>query len=261
MSNIKLKVENLSKEFSMNGESLQVLNAISFDVKEGEFLTIVGPSGCGKTTLIRLIAGLENPTSGKILLENVSISKPSKKIGYVPQEFSLFPWKTVKKNIGFGLRLQGINKIQFEVKINELLDLIGLKQFENYYPKDISGGMRQKVAIARALAINQTLLLLDEPLISIDAQNRNKLQDDLIEIWQKSKRTIIFITHNIDEALYLSDRIIILSKLPSSIKKIVKVPLKRPRERTSSEFNFIRKELLETLSNSFLKDNNMTNQH
>jgi NitT/TauT family transport system ATP-binding protein len=240
---------NLSKEFSVNGDELHVLNSISFDVQDGEFLTIVGPSGCGKTTLIRIIAGLEKPTSGKVILENEVIIKPSKKIGHVPQEFSLFPWKTVKKNIGFAFKLQGFNKIQSERKVKELLELVGLEQFENYYPKEISGGMKQKVAIARALAIDQTLLLLDEPLISIDAQNRNKLQDDLIEIWQRSKRTMIFITHNIDEAVYLSDRIVILSGLPATVKEIVKIPLDRPRNRTQTEFNLLRKKILEILSN------------
>ena len=245
---IKLRVENLSKIFKGNGDILQVLDSISFLVKEGEFLTIVGPSGCGKTTLIRIIAGLENPTSGKVILENEIIKSPSKKIGYVPQEFSLFPWKTVKKNIEFGLKLQGISKVQSKKKIRELLSLVGLEKFENYYPKDLSGGMKQKVAIARALAIDQTLLLLDEPLISIDAQNRNKLQDDLLKIWKKSKRTIIFITHNIDEAVYLSDRIIILSGLPASVKKIIPISLDRQRDRTSSDFNKLRKGILNNLS-------------
>jgi NitT/TauT family transport system ATP-binding protein len=248
LEKVKLKIEDLSKEFKVNGDILQVLNSISFDVQEGEFLTIVGPSGCGKTTLIRTIAGLEKPTSGKIILENKMIKKPTKRIGYVPQEFSLLPWKTVKSNIGFGLKLQEVNKIQSESKVKELLKLIGLEKFENYYPKDLSGGMKHKVAIARALAIDQTLLLLDEPLISIDAQNRNKLQDDLLEIWKKSKRTIIFITHNIDEAVYLSDRIVILSKLPATVKKIISISLNRPRNRTHHKFNLIRKEILEILS-------------
>ncbi|MFX0173978.1 MAG: ABC transporter ATP-binding protein [Candidatus Hodarchaeota archaeon] len=248
MSKVKLKVEDLSKEFKINGEILHVLNSISFSVKDREFLTIVGPSGCGKTTLIRLIAGLEKPTRGKIILDDEIINKPSNKIGYVPQEFSLFPWKNVKKNIEFGLKLQGFNKIQSDRKVEELLRLVGLEKFEDYYPKDLSGGMKQKVAVARALAIDQTLLLLDEPLISIDAQNRNKLQDDLLDIWEKSKRTMIFITHNIDEAVYLSDRIIILGSLPAAVKRIVPINLKRPRDRTNSEFNKLRKEILDILS-------------
>ncbi len=247
MSNSKLKIENLSKKFRVNGDLLQVLDSISFNVQNREFLTIVGPSGCGKTTLIRLIAGLDKPTSGKIIFNGETIKNPSKNIGYVPQEFSLYPWKTVKKNISLGMKLHGIKRAEIELKTKELIDLIGLKGFENYYPKDISGGMKQKVAIARALAINQTLLLLDEPLISIDAQNRNKLQEDLIEIWQKSKRTVIFVTHNIDEAVYLSDHIVILGALPASVKDIVSISLERPRNRTDKEFNSIRKQILKIL--------------
>jgi len=249
LSKIKLQIRNLSKNFKTNGKKLHVLDNISFNVQEGEFLSVVGPSGCGKTTLIRIIAGLEKPISGEVILDDRRIKSPSKKIGYVPQEFSLFPWKTVKKNIGFGLKLQGVEKDQYERKISELLELIGLGDFKDYYPKDLSGGMRQKVAIARALAIDQTLLLLDEPLISIDAQNRNKLQDDLSEIWKKSKRTIIFITHNIDEAVYLSDRVIILSELPSSVKEIINIPLDRPRDRTQQNFVSIRKNILQILLN------------
>ena len=221
-----------------------MLNDISFEVLENEFLTIVGPSGCGKTTLIRIITGLEKPTSGKIIFENKNIVKPSKLIGYVPQEYSLFPWKTVLDNIKFGLKIKNSTKEEIENKIESLLKLMNLTRFKNYYPKDISGGMKQKVAIARSLAIDQKLILLDEPLRSIDAQNRNKLQDDIIDIWQKSKRTIIFITHNIDEALYLSDRIIVLSSLPGSIKQIIPIKLKYPRDRTSQEFNSIRRDIL-----------------
>lgn len=221
-----------------------MLNDISFEVLENEFLTIVGPSGCGKTTLIRIITGLEKPTSGKIIFENKNIVKPSKLIGYVPQEYSLFPWKTVLDNIKFGLKIKNSTKEEIENKIESLLKLMNLTRFKNYYPKDISGGMKQKVAIARSLAIDQKLILLDEPLRSIDAQNRNKLQDDIIDIWQKSKRTIIFITHNIDEAVYLSDRIIVLSSLPGSIKQIIPIKLKYPRDRTSQEFNSIRRDIL-----------------
>jgi len=240
----KLIIDNISKSFPVNGKSLEVLKSISFDVEETEFLTIVGPSGCGKTTLIRIIAGLEKPDSGTLMLNGARIKGPSSKIGYVPQQFSLFPWKTVRDNIKFGLQLKGVKKEERDQKIEQLLDLIKLKEFEKFFPKDLSGGMKQKVAIARALAINQEILLLDEPLISIDAQNRNKLQNDLLEIWRKSKRTILFITHNIDEAVYLSDKIIVLSPLPATIIDSFIIPFKRPRNRTSPEFNEIRQKIL-----------------
>jgi len=228
----------------MNGEELPVLKSISLDVYEKEFLTIVGSSGCGKTTLIRIIAGLEKPTSGKVIIDDHTINTPTKKIGYVPQEYSLFPWKTVEDNIKFGLEINSIRKSENTFKVDELLKLIGLYRFKDYYPKDISGGMRQKVAIARSLAINQELLLLDEPLRSIDAQSRNKLQSDILEIWRKSQRTIIFVTHNIDEAVYLSDRIVVLSNLPANLKKIIPINLNRPRDRTSTDFNLFRKKIL-----------------
>ncbi|NHI93727.1 MAG: ABC transporter ATP-binding protein [Candidatus Lokiarchaeota archaeon] len=240
----KLKIENISKSFPNNGEKLEVLKSISIEVNEHEFLTIVGPSGCGKTTLVRIIAGLEKPDNGSIILNDKIIKGPTSKIGYVPQQFSLFPWRTVKDNIKLGLQLKGMKKEERNKKIEELLELIKLKDFKNFYPKDLSGGMKQKVAIARALAIDQELLLLDEPLISIDAQNRNKLQNDLIEIWHESKRTIIFVTHNIDEAVYLSDRIVVLSPLPAKIIEFISIPLERPRNRTSSEFNSIRQRIL-----------------
>jgi len=241
LQKIKIKLINISKSFPLNHQLFPVLNNISLDVFEKEFLSIVGPSGCGKTTLIRIIAGLEKPSIGSVMLNGEELKGPSKKIGYVPQEFSLFPWRTVKGNISFGLELNTVGKKEREKKINELLELTKLKGFENFYPKDISGGMKQKVAIARALAIDQEVLLLDEPLISIDAQNRNKLQEDLIEIWQKSGRTIIFVTHN------LSDRIVVLSKRPASIIEIKKINIPRPRNRTSKEFNEIRAYILKKL--------------
>ncbi|MBN1216726.1 MAG: ABC transporter ATP-binding protein [Candidatus Lokiarchaeota archaeon] len=247
ISNIKLKVTNLSKTFDNNEEKLCVLNNISFDVFENEFLTIVGPSGCGKTTLLRIISGLLKPSSGKIFFDGQIITKASSLIGYVPQEYSLFPWKSLKNNIKFGLKIKNYKPDEIENKINSLLDMMNLSKFKDYYPKDISGGMRQKVAIARSLAIDQKLILLDEPLRSIDAQNRNKLQDDIINIWKMSKRTIIFVTHNIDEAVYISDRIIVLSSLPGTIKKIIDINLDRPRDRTNQAFNSVRREILEEL--------------
>jgi NitT/TauT family transport system ATP-binding protein len=247
LSEIKLKIEGVSKEFRTNGVFLPVLDTISLKVYKNEFLTFVGPSGCGKTTLIRIIAGLEETSSGRILIDGEIINSPSKKIGYVPQEFSLFPWKTVQDNIKFGLKINSVKAEEKNQRVRILLDLIGLSSFKDYYPKDISGGMRQKVAIARSLAINQTLLLLDEPLRSLDAQSRNKLQNDILEIWKKSKRTIIFVTHNIDEAVYLSDRIVVLSSLPAKLKRIIPINLVRPRDRTSSEFNLIRKEILDLI--------------
>ncbi len=241
-------MKDLSKSFPIKGGQLLVLTSLSFEGSENEFLTIVGPSGCGKTTLIRLIAGLEQYDQGLVQLDGEAIRKPTPKIGYVAQQFSLYPWRTVRENIKFGLEIQGVKKPESDKKIESLLHLMNLKKFENFYPKDLSGGMKQKVAIARSLAIDQELLLLDEPLISLDAQTRNKLQDDLLDIWKKTKKTIILVSHNIDEAVYLSNRIIVLNPLPASIKSIVSVPLAHPRNRTSVEFNLIREEIIRLIS-------------
>jgi NitT/TauT family transport system ATP-binding protein len=247
LQKVKLELKNVSKFFATNGEKLDVLDSINFQVYEKEFLTIVGPSGCGKTTLIRIIAGLVKPDTGSITLEDKKVKGPLKRIGYIPQQFSLYPWLTVKQNVMFGLHTHGVKKAERMEKVNELLQLVGLSDFRDYYPKDISGGMKQKVAIIRSLAIDQTVLLLDEPLVSIDAQNRNKLQQDLVDIWKKSKRTIIFITHNIDEAVFLSDRILVMRSIPSSIKECFEIHLPRPRNRTGDEFNSIRQKILSFL--------------
>lgn len=252
MGKIKLRAENISKSFLMNGKRLKVLDNISFNVYGREFLSIVGPSGCGKTTLLRIIAGLEKADSGTIKIndtinKNKLIKNASNRIGYIPQQFSLYPWLNVFDNVALGLKIQGIKKKEREEKITTLLKMMDLSDFGNYYPKDLSGGMKQKVAMIRALAVDQVVLLLDEPLVSIDAQNRNKLQEDLIEIWQKSKRTIIFITHNIDEAVFLSDRILVMDPIPSKIKKRIEIGLSRPRNRTNKRFNSIREKILNLL--------------
>ncbi|MBD3226893.1 MAG: ATP-binding cassette domain-containing protein [Candidatus Lokiarchaeota archaeon] len=252
MGKIKLRVENITKSFPINGKRLKVLDNISFKVYEREFLSIVGPSGCGKTTLLRIIAGLEKADGGKIKIDDNSvkhklIKNTSDRIGYIPQQFSLYPWLNVFNNVALGLKIKGINKKERDKKIYALLKMVDLTDFGNYYPKDLSGGMKQKIAIIRALAVDQVILLLDEPLVSIDAQNRNKLQQDLVNIWKKSKRTIIFVSHNIDEAVFLSDRILVMDALPSKIKKSIEINLARPRNRTDKIFNSIREKILTLL--------------
>lgn len=226
--------------------SLEILKDINFSVDTGEFLCMVGPSGCGKTTLLKCIAGLRNYT-GDIFIGDAKSEGINRAIGYVFQEFSLFPFRTVKGNMEFGLEIQKRPKKEIEETVEKSLDLFRLHGFEHAYPHELSGGMQKKVAIARALATNPEILLMDEPFVSLDAQTRNMLQKELLRIWQKTKKTIIFVTHNVDEAVFLADRVMVLTKRPATIKREFTVGLKRERDRTSSKFVSIRKEILKAL--------------
>jgi len=243
----ELVIENLSKIFSKGDDKFTALENIDLTVKDGEFVTILGPSGCGKTTLLRIIAGLETYSSGTALLNGEMISGPGPKRGMVFQEYSLFPWKTVIGNVMFGPRMQGFSKEEAETKAMTYLTLVGLADFKNSYPYELSGGMKQRVAIARALANEPEIILMDEPFGALDAQTRNTLQNELLRIWQEEKRTIIFVTHSVDEAVFLSDRIVILSKRPGTIKKEIEINISRPRNRTRPEENQIRNEVLRLL--------------
>lgn len=242
-----LVIENLSKEFKKGNDEFLALKDINLTVRNGEFVTILGPSGCGKTTLLRIIAGLETYSSGTATLDGDLITGPGPKRGMVFQEYSLFPWKTVLGNVMFGPLMQGFSKTEAEAKAAAYLDLVGLSDFKHSYPYELSGGMKQRVAIARALANEPEIILMDEPFGALDAQTRNNLQNELLRIWQEEKRTIIFVTHSVDEAVFLSDRIVILSKRPGTIKKIIEVSIPRPRDRTRPEENAVRNEVLRLL--------------
>lgn len=229
----KLKFEKVTKTFVVRDENKRgaqkeftAIENINFTVNEGEFVTLVGPSGCGKSTLLDLITGLTHPTSGKILIDGKEITGPGLDRGIVFQQYALFPWKTARGNIEYGLAAKGIPKSQWKEKVAYYLDLVGLKDFADRYPHELSGGMKQRVAIARSLAFNPDVLLMDEPFAALDAQTRETLQTELLRIWQKTKKTIIFITHGIDEAVYLGQRVVVLSANPGAVKKIVDVPLK-----------------------------------
>lgn len=242
-----LVIENLSKQFKKGDNEFLALENINLTVKDGEFVTLLGPSGCGKTTLLRIIAGLETYSGGTASLDGEIINGPGPKRGMVFQEYSLFPWKTVLGNVMFGPLMQGFSKEEAESKAITYLDLVGLSEFKNSYPYELSGGMKQRVAIARALANEPEIILMDEPFGALDAQTRNNLQNELLRIWQEEKRTIIFVTHSVDEAVFLSDRIVILTKRPGSVKKIIDIPIPRPRDRTRPEENAIRNEVLRLL--------------
>ena len=245
----KLEIRDLNKSFAKDdGSRLVVLDHITFDVKNKEFVCILGSSGCGKTTLLRMIAGLDTAESGTIVLDGEEMKGTNPKVGMVFQEYSLFPWRTVIDNIAFGLEMQGIAKEERYRIAERYLRLVNLMQFRDSYPSELSGGMRQRVAVARALALDPVLLLMDEPFGALDAQTRNMLQQELLEIWEETKKTIIFITHSVDEAVFLSDRIIVLTPRPGRICRIFPVGLPRPRDRTSPEFAQVRREVLDLIN-------------
>jgi len=255
---VKIEVVNISKTFiGEYGQRVEALSNVSFKVYEGEFLTVVGPSGCGKTTLLRIIAGLEKPDEGYVKIDGKIVDGPVPGLGYIPQEFSLFPWRTVAGNIEFGLEVNGVPKIERVKVVKKLISLVGLEGFENSFPKELSGGMKQKVAIARALAIDPIVLLLDEPFANLDAQTRSYMQRELVRIWYKHRKTVIFVTHHLEEAIYLADRIILLSSRPGKVKMELKIDLPRPRVVTSPEFVEIRAWLLKEMEKNFIKTLNV----
>ena len=246
--NHKLELQHITKTFSTEEGEMTALEGINLEVKPAEFLCIIGPSGCGKTTLLRMVAGLDHPTSGKIILDGKEVKCASPDRGMVFQEFSLFPWRTVLKNVEFGLEINGMKEKERREIAEKYIALVGLKGFENHYPYELSGGMKQRVAIARALATEPSILLMDEPFGSVDAQTRNILQEELLEIWARTKKTVLFVTHSVDEAVYLADRVAVMSARPGCLVKCLDVDIPRPRKRTSVEVNEFRGKLLMWLS-------------
>lgn len=220
---------------------------VNLVVDEEEFVCLLGPSGCGKTTLLRLAAGLDSPTEGELLLDEKRIEGVNKECGFVFQEYVLFPWRTVKGNIEFGPEVKGLQKEERERISKYYVDLVGLSGFENHYPHELSGGMKQRVGIARAYANNPKLLLMDEPFGALDAQTRNLMQAELLRIWEQEHISALFVTHSVDEAVYLADRIVVMTARPGTVKEVFAVNLPRPRVRTSPEANAIRDRVLKSL--------------
>ena len=237
--------ENVRKEYNGKNGPVIALNGVSMDIKENEFICVVGPSGCGKSTMLNMLAGLFAPTSGRVLFKGEEVTGTSVERGVVFQQYALFPWLTVRKNIEFGLKLKKIpdpnsksgkrklTKEEINATVDKYLDMVQLREFASSYPKELSGGMKQRVAIARAYAVNPEILLLDEPFGALDAQTRTQLQSDLLETWEKEKKTCLFITHDIDEAVILASRIIIMSARPGRIKDIVNVDIPHPRNQAT----------------------------
>jgi NitT/TauT family transport system ATP-binding protein len=242
---VKLKVENLGKAFHGSNGEVTALRNINLEVHRREFVSIIGPSGCGKSTLIRILAGLDIATSGRFLLEGKQVSGPGPDRGMVFQSYTLFPWLTVKKNVMFGMEVSN-RDVAYDSEAMQWISLVGLEKFADAYPSQLSGGMKQRVAIARALANQPQILFMDEPFGALDAQTRSQMQAYLRQIWRNVDVTIVFVTHDLDEAVYLSDRIVVLKANPGEVQEIIEVPVPRPRspeQFTSPEFLATRKHI------------------
>jgi NitT/TauT family transport system ATP-binding protein len=226
----KLETRGIGKDFVKAGEPpLAVLADISLQIQPSEFVSIVGASGCGKTTFLRILNGLIQPTRGEVLLDGRRVTAPGQDMGFVFQRDSLWPWRTTTGNILFGLQIQRRPQKEAQAIAQRLIELIGLKGFESHYPHELSGGMRQRVNLARALAIDPQVLLMDEPFASLDAQTREVMQQELLRVWNAQRKTVVFVTHQIDEAVYLSDRVVVFGARPGSIRQIVPINIPRPR--------------------------------
>jgi ABC-type nitrate/sulfonate/bicarbonate transport system ATPase subunit len=240
---VKINVENLSQSFG----SLWVIEGLNLTVGEGEFLALIGPSGCGKSTLLRIMSGLMKPTAGRVLIDNRVVDQPHPKHNLVFQEHALYPWRTVFHNIALGLEMQNRSRREIAEKVGALLALVGLEKFASFYPHQLSGGMRQRAALARVLAVDPDVLFMDEPFGALDAMTRLVLQDELLRLWDRSGKTVVLVTHDVEEAIFLADRIIIMSALPGRIREIVGVPGKQPRDRGSPSLAHLKRNILATL--------------
>ncbi len=227
----KVQLSEVSVAFSGHGGSVLALDRISLDVAAGEFLCLVGPSGCGKSTLLYIVGGFVQPTEGTVAVNGKPVTGPGPDRGPVFQEFALFPWKTVLGNVMYGPLERGLARSKAEEKARALIALVHLTGYENFYPKELSGGMKQRVAIARTLAYGPSILLMDEPFGALDAHTRTGMQKELLEIWERDRKTVLFVTHSVEEAVFLSDRVVVLTRSPGRIKDTVRIDLPRPRRR------------------------------
>jgi NitT/TauT family transport system ATP-binding protein len=239
------QIESLNKSFPTSDGTIEVLKDISLNLDEGQFLCIVGPSGCGKTTLLKCMCGLEKPTSGSILIKGTPPNPQIQKFGVIFQEDSLLPWRTVLGNVLFG---QEICHCLSKEAAKKYIAMVGLEGFENYYPYQLSGGMKKRVAIARALVVDPDIMMMDEPFADLDAQTRWILQNELLSIWSKLRKTVIFITHNVEEAIFLGQQVVVLTKRPAKLKSLVDVDLSYPRSRLSAPFIAYRERIINLLS-------------
>jgi NitT/TauT family transport system ATP-binding protein len=243
MSAAHIVISHVSKVFQTAERELVALQDIDLDIPQGQFVCLLGPSGCGKSTLLNAVAGFALPSSGSITADGQLVTGPGPERGMVFQEYALFPWMTVADNVAFGLEIKGMPKAEISAVVDQLLAMLSLTDFRNRYPKDLSGGMRQRVAIARVLALDSPIMLMDEPFGALDALTRRNLQDELLRIWAELKKTIIFVTHSIEEAIYLADRIVVMTYRPGTVKRDLMVDLPRLRDPAAAEFNALKREL------------------
>jgi sulfonate transport system ATP-binding protein len=249
-----LEIKNIRQEFIIDNKKIEVLKDIELDIADGEIICLVGPSGCGKSTLLKIITGLSQATDGEIRLDGKKLTKPSaKEIGMIFQESRLFPWSTVEKNIEFGIT-EKLSKEEKKKQIEEHIALVGLNGFEKALPGQLSGGMQQRVSIARSLINRPRVLLLDEPFGALDAFTKITMQQELLRIWEQEKMTLIVVTHDIDEAVYLADRVVVMSDKPGVVKKIIPIKMGRERDRASDDFAYFRKAIFRQFYESKLPE-------
>ncbi|MCU0851669.1 MAG: ABC transporter ATP-binding protein [Thermoplasmata archaeon] len=248
-----IDIQDLFKTFVKGRKEVRALANFSLAVPDAQFVCLLGPSGCGKTTVLRILAGLETKSGGMVKVKGREVSRAGSDRGMVFQEFALFPWRTVRKNIEFGLEIRNMPETERRKLSSKYIDLVGLGGFEDAHPKELSGGMKQRVGIARALANEPAVLLMDEPFGSLDAQTRNLMQKELLRIWSATRKTILFVTHSVDEAVFLADRIVVMTARPGKVREDIAVDLPRPRDRTSSDFISVRGRVLAELDEEFEK--------
>jgi NitT/TauT family transport system ATP-binding protein len=250
----EITIEELSKTYNKGSpQAVEALRDVDLTVADGEFVSIVGPSGCGKSTLMEIVAGLIPKSEGSVRIADHEVTGPRPEIGVVFQEYSLFPWRTVRRNTEFGLELMGVDEAERGERVQEMLDLVGLSGFEESYPEELSGGMEQRVALARTLAADPDILLMDEPFGALDEQTRMYMGEELLRIWSETKKTVIFITHSLQESVLLSDRVVVLSDRPGRIRDIVEIDLNRPRDTDligTEQFNQSQSQLWQLIKNT-----------
>ena len=239
----QIRIRNAGKVFRAHGKEIEALRDITVDIPNGQFACLLGPSGCGKSTLLNAVAGFSLPTSGSVEVDGRPVEGPGPDRGMVFQEYALFPWMTVEQNVAFGLEIRKRPAAEIREKVSSLLAMLNLSEFRDRYPKDLSGGMRQRVAIARVLALDSRILLMDEPFGALDALTRHNLQDELLRIWEAFRKTVLFVTHSIEESIFLADRILVMTYRPGTIKRDIAVTLPRPRDPGDPGFNELKREL------------------
>jgi len=243
MNDVHIRISGVNKVFGAGERDVVALKDIDLAIPRGQFTCLLGPSGCGKSTLLNAVAGFAPPTAGTIAVDGRRVTGPGPERGMVFQEYALFPWMTVEQNIRFGLEIKRVGGAEIARRVGDLLELLALADFRHRYPKDLSGGMRQRVAIARVLALDSPILLMDEPFGALDALTRRNLQDELLRLWAELKKTILFVTHSIEEAIYLADRIVVMTYRPGTVKRDLMVELERPRDPSAPAFNALKRAL------------------